>query len=185
MRRRQSAPSPSALRLPRGQRLGLYVVGLGLWLSGALWLLYHYGSRQPGEFGLGTHPLEPWWLRLHGAFAFAAIWMFGLLWGAHIAPGWAGGRHRRSGGWLVGSLVWLTVSGFLLYYLTGDQSRSAASLLHWSVGLACPALFATHRLGSGRERSSARARRPREPRADAHTGFPERRRRGTSQDPGI
>ena len=91
--------------------------------------------------------MEPWWLRLHGAFAFVAIWMFGLLWSAHVAPGWSAGRHRRSGSWLVGSVVFLTATGYLLYYLTGDQPRSVASLLHWSVGLACPALFAAHRLG--------------------------------------
>src|SRR5262249_22417884 len=127
-------------------RLGLYAVSMGLWVSGALWLVYHYGLYQPGEFGLGAHPMEPWWLRLHGACAFAVIWLFGLLWGVHVAPGWSRRRLRKSGGWLVGSLIFLTVSGYLLYYLTGDQLRSLTSLLHWSVGLAVPALFAVHRL---------------------------------------
>ena len=166
-RRDRLAPPPT-LRLPRARRLGLYVVGLGLWLSGASWLFFHYGQSHPGEFGLGAHPMEPWCLRLHGAFAFAAIWIFGLLWGAHIAPGWAGVRHRRSGGWLVGSLIWLTVSGFLLYYLTGDQARSATSLLHWSVGLAVPVLFAAHRWNSRQPGSDAHERRQKEAGANAH-----------------
>ena len=146
MRGEYAPPAPPALRLPYSLRLGLYAVGMGLWLSGTLWLVFHYVLPRPGEFGLVTHPLEPWWLRLHGACAFIAIWLFGLLWGAHIGPGWARKRLRKSGGWLVGSLIFLTISGYLLYYLTGDQSRSVASLLHWSLGLVIPALFAVHRL---------------------------------------
>ena len=154
MRRSHAPPAPPALRLPHALRLGLYAVSMGLWVSGALWLVYHYGLYQPGEFGLGAHPMEPWWLRLHGACAFAALWLFGLLWGVHVAPGWSRGRLRKSGGWLVGSLIFLTVSGYLLYYLTDDQSRSVASLLHWSAGLTLPALFAAHRVAPRRQGSA-------------------------------
>ena len=93
-------------------------------------------------------------LVLLGVLAFAALWLFGLLWGVHIVPGWSRGRLRKSGGWMVGSLIFLTASGYLLYYLTDDQSRSVASLLHWSAGLALPALFAVHRVAR-RRRGSA------------------------------
>ncbi|HTY79781.1 MAG TPA: hypothetical protein VMI34_18290 [Candidatus Bathyarchaeia archaeon] len=144
--RQHAPPSPVSLRLSRARHVSLYAVGFGLWLTGALWLVFHYGLRQPGEFGPGMHPLEPWWLRLHGAFAFGAIWMLGLLWGAHIAPGWSGSQRRRSGGWLAGSLIWLTTGGYLLYYLGNEQARSVISLLHWLPGLALPILFAAHRL---------------------------------------
>ena len=154
MRHGHAPPAPPALRLPHTLRLGLYAVSMGLWLSGALWLVYHYGLHQPGEFGLGTHPMEPWWLRLHGACAFAALWLFGFLWGVHIAPGWSRGRLRKSGGWMVGSLIFLTASGYLLYYLTDDQSRAVVSLLHWSAGLALPALFAVHRVAPRRQGSA-------------------------------
>ena len=147
--RRETVPAACAVRLPRVFRLGLYLAGLGLWLSGALWLACHYLLERPGEFGVTVHPLEPLWLALHGAFAFLALWAFGLLWGAHIAPGWSGGRRRASGAWLVGGVIWMSATGYLLYYLGNEHARSAASLLHWSVGLACPALFATHRLAPG------------------------------------
>src|SRR4029453_18717436 len=68
-------------------RIVIYVVGTGLWLTGALWLLFHYLLKRQGWLG-GVQPLESWWLRLHGAFAFVAIWTFGLLWGTHVVPGW-------------------------------------------------------------------------------------------------
>jgi hypothetical protein len=132
--------------LTRARRLALYTVGLGVWLSGALWLLFHYFLERPGPFGVSPHPLEPWWLWLHGACAFATIWTFGWLWSAHIRKGWGIGRKRPSGGLLVAILVGLTLTGHLLYYLSQEQARTITSFLHWSAGLACPIPFALHRL---------------------------------------
>ena len=51
-------------------RLVVHVVGAGLWLTGALWLLFHYLLKRQGWLG-AVHPLESWWLRFHGAFALA------------------------------------------------------------------------------------------------------------------
>jgi hypothetical protein len=141
----------------RSRRAGIYVVGGGLWLSGALWLLFHYFMQSRGEFAVVPHPLEPWWLRLHGAFAFGAIWVFGLLWSAHVSPGWAGGKRRRSGAALVGLFLWLTLTGYLLYYLGHEWLRSLTSLLHWSLGLLIPVLFLLHRLAA----EPAKVRQPR------------------------
>jgi hypothetical protein len=83
---------------------------------------------------------------LHGAFAFAAIWMFGLLWGVHVTAAWPSARRRWSGGGMMGILLWLTVSGYLLYYLGDDTVRSNVAILHWAVGLACPIVYLAHRL---------------------------------------
>jgi len=138
------------LAIGRGPRLGLYAVGSGLWLSGGLWLLFHYFGQSRGEFALGPHPLEPWWLTLHGAFAVGAIWVFGLLWSVHITSGWAGGERRRSGGLMVGLFLWLILSGYLLYYLGHEELRAVASLLHWSLGLLLPVAFILHRLVAAR-----------------------------------
>ena len=82
-----SGPHRSSVRLGRSRRLALYVVGCGVWTSGALWLLFHYLLVQQGEFGPKISTLEPWWLKLHGAFAFATLWIFGLLWGVHVTLG--------------------------------------------------------------------------------------------------
>jgi hypothetical protein len=136
------------LAIGPARRFAIYVVGSGLWLSGGLWLLYHYFIPGRGEFVLEPHPLESWWLRLHGAFAFGTIWIFGLLWSVHVNPGWAGGKRRRSGAVLVGLLLWLILSGYLLYYVGHERLRSVTSLLHWSLGLVSPVPFLLHRLAS-------------------------------------
>ncbi len=138
----------------RARRLGLYAVGGGLWLSGGLWLPFHYLVQSPGDFAPGPHPLEPWWLRAHGAFAFCAIWVFGLLWSVHVTPGWAAGERRRSGGLVVGLFLWLILSGYLLYYLGHERLRAVTSLLHWSLGLLLPFAFILHRLVAARRVTS-------------------------------
>lgn len=139
-----STSSPS--RLSRLRRVAIYAVGIGVWISGILWLLFHYFVVHEGPFGPTVSPLEPWWLKLHGAFAFGAIWIFGLLWGVHIPVGWAGRRRHLSGGLLVGLLAWLIISGYLLYYVGDEQLRAATSLTHWLIGLVVPIGFLAHRV---------------------------------------
>jgi hypothetical protein len=128
----------------------LYAVGVGVWLSGALWLLFHYFFAQEGDFGPRIHPMEPLFLKLHGAFSVAAIWMFGLLWGVHVTRAWPFSRRRWSGSVMTGLMLWLTLSGYLLYYIGSyyigsDTARSIVSVLHWLIGLGCPAAFLWHR----------------------------------------
>jgi hypothetical protein len=153
------AKSNGSAALSRARRLGVYGVGIGLWLSGGLWLLFHYFVHVGGPFGSSPHPLEPWWLKLHGGFGFAGLWLLGLLWGAHIAYAWPQRRRRWSGGVLLGCMAWLVLSGYLLYYLGDEDLRAATSLLHWSLGLACPVVFLVHRLAR-RERAAAEAGSP-------------------------
>jgi hypothetical protein len=138
-----SARKSLGFSLPR--RLALYIIGVGIWVSGGLWLLFQYFFVEAGEFGPKIHPLEPLWLKLHGAFAFASIWVFGLLWGVHVTKAWPGARRRRSGGLMTGVFAWLIVSGYLLYYVGDENARSVVSVLHWGIGLASPVAFGFHR----------------------------------------
>lgn len=133
------------VRLALRRRRLVYGVGTGLWLSGVLWLVFHYFMRREGEFGPMPNPLEHWWLVAHGLFAFMALWLFGLLWGQHIAGAWRTGRSRISGWFLFGVLAVLIASGYLLYYAGGDETRSIVSPIHWIVGLALPLPFLVHR----------------------------------------
>jgi hypothetical protein len=70
-------------------------------------------------------------------------------------PGWTSRQRRQSGAAAVAALVWLVLSGYLMYYLGGEQPRLVAATLHWTVGLASPALFVYHGL---RVRAVRRAR---------------------------
>ena len=149
-----------SIRISRRRRLLTYVVGAGLWATGALWLLFHFFLQRQTDFGPTPHPLEYWWRSTHGFFGFASLWTFGLLWGAHVADAWKSGRHRVSGSALFAVLCWLIVSGYLLYYLGNDRLISVVSMLHWSVGLLLPVPFIIHRLSRP---TSARHPRVRDP----------------------
>jgi hypothetical protein len=130
--------------MTRPRRISIYAIGLGVWLSGVLWLVFHYLVSHQGSFSEVVSPFELWSLTLHGLFAFAAIFVYGLLWGAHVPARWLRGKRRVSGGSLAGILGWLVGSGYLLYYAGGEEFRAAVSLAHWVVGLAAPLAFFAH-----------------------------------------
>jgi hypothetical protein len=132
----------------------VWPIVLGVWLSGALWLVFHDFLMRRGDFGLTAHPLEQWWLRAHGAFAFASLWLLGFLSVAHVGERWAWRRQRGSGLALLGVYVWLVLTGYLLYYAGGDEFRAAVSVGHWAVGLMTLFFLLLHR----RLRRNVRAR---------------------------
>ena len=97
------------------------------------------------EFGPLPHPLEFWSIAAHGAFGFASLWLFGLLWSVHIPAGWRSLRRRWSGSVMFGVTAFLVLSGYLLYYLGDPDLRAVLAVVHWAVGLGCPVLFVLHR----------------------------------------
>jgi hypothetical protein len=158
--RRVSARGP--IKLSRHRRLWVYGISLGLWLSGAIWLVLHYFLRTKGEFGPETNPAEPWALKAHAAFAFGTLWLLGLLWGVHVLNGWHANRRRWSGGALLGLMVALGLTGYLLYYAGDDDVRRVVSAAHWVLGLGAPVLFLLHRLAREAGRMRSTPLRPRE-----------------------
>ena len=90
--------------LSRSRQLTVYSISLGVWLTGAVWLLAHYFMEQEGAFGPSPHPLEFWSIAAHGAFALATLWMLGLLWAIHIPAGWRSLRRRWTGSLMFGVL---------------------------------------------------------------------------------
>jgi hypothetical protein len=132
--------------LGAGHKLLVAVVGVGLWASGGLWLIYHYFLRKVGEWGPEPNVLEPWWLKIHGLFAFLALWTLGLLWGVHIVKAWRTGRRRWSGPILLAWIVTLTITGYLLLYAGDDGLWGLVSPGHWIAGLALPVAYGVHRL---------------------------------------
>lgn len=162
--------SREPVRIKRGRRVLTYAVGLGLWLSGIAWLVFHYFLRTKTEFGPAENPLTYWWLAAHGLFAFATLWLFGLLWGQHIVGAWKTKRHRISGVTLFALLTVLIASGYLLYYAGGDKTQAVVAVIHWGLGLALPLPFLIHRIGKSlpllkrqTDRRGDRNSRPHEP----------------------
>lgn len=136
-------PVSGRARLPQRREALVYIILGVLWASGIGWLVVHYFLRQVTEFGLLPNPLEAWWLRLHGAAAFATLWLIGLLWAIHLVPAWKT-RRRISGIVLAVLLAVLALSGYLLYYASDDDARAAIALLHWIIGAALPLALLPH-----------------------------------------
>jgi hypothetical protein len=152
------------LRLSRRHQRWLYGSTAVLFVSGAAWLLFRHFVRIQGEFGETAHPLEPWWLKLHGAAAMALIGVLGSLVRGHIRVGWHVGMNRPSGAVFLAANAFLVASGWGLYYVGTDQLRSWISQGHWVVGLALPPLAVLHvwrgRTARRRAMSAAAVREP-------------------------
>ena len=133
-----------AIRLGRWQQTYLYSVGAVLVLSGILWLVFHYFVRTEGEFGPTLHPLEPWWLRLHGIAAAAFLIGFGSVLPGHVRRAWGTARNRVTGTIFFAIMVLLILTGYLLYYVGADAVREVMALAHWAVGLGLPLLTVWH-----------------------------------------
>ena len=136
-------------RLPHWQRRWLYLDGVALIVSGALWLALHY-SVGAGA-GAMPHPLEAWAMRLHGVAAFGALFMLGVLAGGHAPIGW---RMSRRYGWrrqralgvtLCAAGAALAVSGYALYYFAPEWLRPALGWTHALIGAAMALLIVLHR----------------------------------------
>ncbi len=153
MRRGKHHGASSRAYLTRQQKTIIYGVFALLWISGAVWLLVHYFLPLHGPFGDVPNPAERWLIAAHGAGAFAGLWLGGWLWRAHVTPWRRAGTHRHSGNtllWIGGVLI---VSGYLLYYASGDSTRDWISLTHWIAGLTLPLCLLTHALRSQRYRA--------------------------------
>ena len=134
------------MQLTPFRKWSLWIVGTAVWATGALWVIFHYFMKTEGEFGFQNHPLESVWLMLHGLTAAASLWLFGLLWGVHVETGWAVRWRRRSGGTLTGTLIFLAVSGYALYYIGNEEILDWTQIAHWGVGIAALAIFFIHYL---------------------------------------
>ena len=156
-RRFQQPAHPASARTRLSLRREALVYGVFglLWISGVGWLVFHYFLRLASEFGEMPHPLEAWWLRLHGAGAFAGLWLIGLLWAIHLVPGWKS-RRRPSGVVLSALTAVLVLSGYLLYYAGGDRVHAVVALAHWLVGLALPLPLLLHGVRGRRAREGGR-----------------------------
>jgi hypothetical protein len=132
--------------LSRAQRTVAHLLFGAAWISGVLWLLFHYFLRREGEFGIEPNPLEPWWLRLHGLCAFALLWLGGLLWALHARHAMRWPHRRASGLAIVFAFCALAATGYLLYYADAGVARDAVAIAHWAIGLSLVVPMAAHAL---------------------------------------
>ncbi len=153
---------PIPLRLLPGQKKALYLGLGGLWVSGALWLAYHYFFPVNGPFGPTPNPLDPWWLRLHGLSLMVALLAVGSLLPHHAHRAWCLNKNRSQGFALLAVLTWLALTGYALYYFSSDSNQAWLPLAHWIPGLAMPLLLALH-IVQGKKHPASLPHRPEQP----------------------
>ena len=153
------------IRLSRRHRRWLYGTLAALFASGVLWLGFHHFARVESEIGETAHPLEPLWLRVHGAAAMLFLGVLGSLVRGHVRMGWRVGLNRLSGAALVSANAVLVLSGWALYYVGSESRRPWISVAHWTIGVALPLVLAVH---VWRGRSLRRRRGLSAPQGDRH-----------------
>ena len=130
-----------------------------MFATGVLWLTFHYFVQVEGQFGPSPHPLEQWWLRLHGGAAMISLVVVGSLLPIHIRRGWHMRRNVLAGVSLSSMLVVLMLTGYALYYFGDERGRVWISAFHWCIGVAGPLILLWH-IVSGRRATLAKQQPP-------------------------
>ena len=147
------------IRLASVHKKFLYSVFAILWLSGVLWLIFHYFMRVPGEYSIRPHPSEIWWLRLHGLMVFVTLVGLGSVLPNHARRAWQLNKNRGSGLMIKLIFLWLAVTGYAMYYFSNETNQDWLPVLHWAVGISVPLLLLAHiRLGRKRGHVSSSLR---------------------------
>lgn len=120
----------------RHERWTYWILAL-LFLTGVAWIALHYGPADNGPDG-AWRPAQAWALRLHGAAAMAALVALGSLLAQHVPSAWRLRRNLASGIAMLACVAVLAVTGWLLYYASGEETRAWSSYLHMALGLAGP-----------------------------------------------
>jgi len=131
--------------------------------TGVAWLLGHDVWLQQTAFGPQPHPLVAWLLRMHGALAWVATLVGGVVWQVHVRPAWRAVRRRRahqrragtlrpirhgrartaSGVLMVGALAVLLLSAVGLQYAP-EEAHAWLSVTHWVLGIALTVALVWH-----------------------------------------
>ena len=147
------------MRLEPSLRFWNYAVFAMLSLTGVMWLVADMLKTSDSE--------DPWQaiaadvLMLHGITAMIALVLLGAVLAVHVRHSWRAGKNRLSGGVMVGANAALVTTAWGLYYAGSDLLRTFAADVHIVVGIALPALVATHVVLGRRTRKHASAVRSR------------------------
>jgi hypothetical protein len=146
---RQRRARPGGIRLGvLHRRLSEGVLVL-LAATGLVWLVLRFGDSADCDPEACLARWIPVVLKVHGAAAMAVLLVLGSLLQGHVVTAWRARRNRAAGATLLGGAILLVASGWGLYYLGGEWSRAATSVLHWVLGIACVPVFMVH-LARGR-----------------------------------
>ncbi len=133
----------NSIQLSRRHEWFAYGVSAASFGTGAAWAWLHYLVDAPNEFGAPSLA-EIWLLKIHGAAAMGICVLLGTLLPLHINFAWRAGRNLRTGLSLLGLLLFLSGTGYGLYYVGGDTLRTWTSQAHLWTGLLFVPLLLIH-----------------------------------------
>lgn len=136
------------LQLSRRHRWSIYLVGIALLLTGFGWVWLHR-LDEAGDIRGPWRELKPALMTVHGLVAAGFVLLLGTLLPVHVRHSWHARRNRANGGFFLGAVCTLTLSGYLLYYLGNERLRAWCSNVHFWLGVAIPLLLLLH-IWSGR-----------------------------------
>jgi hypothetical protein len=140
----QSRKIASGSRLPRWQRLALYVIGSGVAASGLVWFGLQQRPDSEDIFSAWL-PIERTTGVIHGATSLAMLIVIGSMLPVHVRSGWRSKVNFISGTSLLTALSILSLSGAALYYVANEQLRLATTWIHEIVGAASVVVCLLHR----------------------------------------
>lgn len=147
-------------------------------LSGIGYLWTKYLVSSPDPWAVVSHPLEPWFLKLHVVTAPLLVFALGLIALRHVWEHFRTGvrRGRRTGIVLVGSLFPMVVTGYLIPVVTAEPILRSLALIHIGSGLVFALAVGAHLAAVARGARTAieGAVRPRERAPLASSGVRER-----------
>ncbi len=127
------------MKLTFRQRFFTHLTFFTLFFSGIVWLILEF--TNPEIF----RDIRVYSLRLHGAASFGFLIVFGMVLSTHISFNWQVKKNRRISGIILTTILTILIlSGYLLYYLGGEEIRAFTSYLHWIGGIFCSLIFAIH-----------------------------------------
>lgn len=129
------------MRLTSFQRILCHLSIFALLFSGIVWLIINFYT----DYDSPLHFLNAWSLKIHGSASYLFLIAFGMIISTHISFNWRVKKNRRKSGIITTALFSiLIISGYLLYYVAGDEIRTFISYLHWICGILCSAFFIFH-----------------------------------------
>ena len=137
---------PITVKFPFKYKVLLFGVLALSWISGITFFILLRMVRVEGEFGPEQHPFQYPVLQIHGAAAFLMIISYGYLLASHVRVSWKTKKNRIFGISLVACHGWMIISGYVLYYLSGEglAYKNLVSYAHFSIGFMYPFLLFCH-----------------------------------------
>lgn len=133
--------------------------------TGVVYAVMRYLLEPADPYAVVSHPLQPTVQHLHVLAAPFLVFGAGLIWREHVWKHFKNGVRsgRRSGLWMLPTLLPMVVSGYLIQTTVTESWRTAWIAVHlvtsalWLLGYAGHAVAAVQRR---REKAGRRARQP-------------------------